>query len=122
MNVHHPPRSRTLSTGERIGASCNAAPSRDAQWGTFQPVSATAAAGASAAPRSGPHTGAFTIRSQRKRMLIIVNPSATRVSNRLTNAVVYALRDRFDVDTVMTEAKSHATDIGRQAIGAATTS
>ena len=37
-------------------------------------------------------------------MLVIVNPYATTVSDRLKNLVVYALRGRYDVDAVDTEA------------------
>ncbi len=50
-----------------------------------------------------------------KRMLVIVNPYATTVSDRLKNLVVYALRGRYDVVAVDTEARDHATDICRQA-------
>lgn len=49
-------------------------------------------------------------------MLIIVNPYATTVSDRLRNLVVYALQGRFEVEAVATEAQNHATEIGRQAI------
>ena len=52
----------------------------------------------------------------KKRMLIIVNPYATTVSDRLRNLVVYALQGRFEVEAVATEAQNHATEIGRQAI------
>ncbi len=51
----------------------------------------------------------------KKRMLIIVNPYATTVSNRLRNLVVYALQGRFDVEAVSTEGQNHATEIGREA-------
>jgi diacylglycerol kinase family enzyme len=47
-------------------------------------------------------------------MLIIVNPYATTVSNRLKNLVVYALQGQFEVETVSTEAQNHATEIGRE--------
>jgi diacylglycerol kinase family enzyme len=47
-------------------------------------------------------------------MLIIVNPYATTVSDRLKNLVVYALQGRFEVETVLTEAQNHATEIGRE--------
>jgi len=47
-------------------------------------------------------------------MLLIVNPYATTVSNRLKNLVVYALQGRFEVETVSTEAQNHATEIGRE--------
>lgn len=52
---------------------------------------------------------------QKKRMLIIVNPYAKTVSDRLRNLVVYALQGRFDVEAVSTEAQNHATEIGREA-------
>jgi diacylglycerol kinase family enzyme len=47
-------------------------------------------------------------------MLIIVNPYATTVSDRLKNLVVYALQGRFEVETILTEAQNHATEIGRE--------
>jgi diacylglycerol kinase family enzyme len=50
-------------------------------------------------------------------MLIIVNPYATTVSDRLKNLVVYALQGRYEVEAVATEARSHATEIGREASG-----
>jgi diacylglycerol kinase family enzyme len=50
----------------------------------------------------------------KKRMLIIVNPYATTVSDRLKNLVVYALQGRFEVETAETEAQNHATEIGRE--------
>jgi diacylglycerol kinase family enzyme len=53
-------------------------------------------------------------KSDKKRMLIIVNPYATTVSDRLKNLVVYALQGRFEVETVATEAQNHATEIGRE--------
>jgi diacylglycerol kinase family enzyme len=51
----------------------------------------------------------------KKRMLIIVNPYATTVSDRLKNLVVYALQGRYEVEAVTTEAQDHATEIGREA-------
>ncbi len=53
-------------------------------------------------------------RRGKKRMLIIVNPYATTVSDRLKNLVVYALQGRYEVETVSTEAQNHATEIGRE--------
>jgi diacylglycerol kinase family enzyme len=50
----------------------------------------------------------------KKRMLIIVNPYATTVSDRLRNLVVYALQGRYEVEAVATEAQNHATEIGRE--------
>ncbi len=49
-------------------------------------------------------------------MLIIVNPYAATVSDRLKNLVVYALQGRYDVEAVSTEAQNHATEIGREAV------
>jgi diacylglycerol kinase family enzyme len=54
-------------------------------------------------------------RTPKKRMLVIVNPYATTVSDRLKNLVVYALRGRYQVDAVDTQAREHATEICREA-------
>lgn len=48
-------------------------------------------------------------------MLIIVNPYATTVSDRLRHLVVHALQGRFEVDAVDTEARGHATELCREA-------
>ena len=48
-------------------------------------------------------------------MLLIVNPYATTVSDRLRDLVVYALQGRFEVDAVDTEARGHATELCREA-------
>jgi diacylglycerol kinase family enzyme len=53
--------------------------------------------------------------SAKKRMLVIVNPYATTVSDRLKNLVVYALQGRYEVEAVSTQAQNHATEIGREA-------
>jgi diacylglycerol kinase family enzyme len=53
--------------------------------------------------------------AEKKRMLIIVNPYATTVSDRLKNLVVYALQARYEVEAVDTEAAEHAIEIGREA-------
>jgi len=50
-----------------------------------------------------------------RRMLIIVNPYATTVSDRLKNLVVYALRGRYEVDAIDTNARGHATELSREA-------
>jgi diacylglycerol kinase family enzyme len=50
-----------------------------------------------------------------KRMLIIVNPYATTVSDRLKNLVVYALRGSYQVEAIDTEARDHATELCREA-------
>jgi diacylglycerol kinase family enzyme len=54
-------------------------------------------------------------RSPKRRMLIIVNPYATTVSDRLKNLVVYALQSRYSVEAVETEARLHAQQICREA-------
>jgi diacylglycerol kinase family enzyme len=51
----------------------------------------------------------------RRRMLVIVNPYATTVSDRLKNLVVYALQSRYEVEAVDTQAKAHATELCREA-------
>jgi len=50
-----------------------------------------------------------------KRMLMIINPYATTVSDRLENLVVYALRGRYKVDAIDTEARGHAIELCREA-------
>ncbi len=57
----------------------------------------------------------FANPTHKRRMLIIVNPYATTVSDRLRNLVVYALQGRFEVDAVDTEARGHATELCREA-------
>jgi diacylglycerol kinase family enzyme len=54
-------------------------------------------------------------RTPKKRMLVIVNPYATTVSDRLRNLVVYALESRYAVEAVDTEKRDHATQICREA-------
>src|SRR5207248_7275954 len=54
-------------------------------------------------------------RTPKRRMLVIVNPYATTVSDRLKNLVVYALQGRYSVDAVDTQARAHATAICREA-------
>ncbi|MFI4989440.1 MAG: diacylglycerol/lipid kinase family protein [Solirubrobacterales bacterium] len=51
----------------------------------------------------------------KRRMLIIVNPYAATVSDRLRHLVVYALKGRFEVDAVDTESRGHATELCREA-------
>ncbi len=57
----------------------------------------------------------FASTGTRRRMLIIVNPYASTVSDRLRHLVVYALQGRFEVDAVDTEARGHATELCREA-------
>src|ERR1700677_3549562 len=57
----------------------------------------------------------FASPASRRRMVLIVNPYAPTVSDRLRNLVVLALQGRFDVDAVDTEAPGHATELCREA-------
>jgi diacylglycerol kinase family enzyme len=50
-----------------------------------------------------------------KRMLVVVNPYATTVSDRLKNLVVYALQGRYQVEAIDTQRRGHATDLARDA-------
>ena len=50
-----------------------------------------------------------------KRMLVIVNPYATTMSDRLKHLVVYALQGRYDVEAVDTQRQGHAIEICREA-------
>jgi diacylglycerol kinase family enzyme len=52
---------------------------------------------------------------ERRRMLMVVNPYATTVSDRLRNLVVYALQGRYDVTAIDTESRDHATELAREA-------
>jgi diacylglycerol kinase family enzyme len=54
-------------------------------------------------------------RSPKRRMLIIVNPYASTVSDRLKNLVVYALQGRYSVEAVDTQRRNHATELCREA-------
>src|SRR5579884_2094035 len=53
----------------------------------------------------------------RREMLIIVNPYASTVSERLKHLVVYALRGSYRVKAVETESRDHATQLCREAAG-----
>ena len=50
-----------------------------------------------------------------KRMLVIINPVATKMSERVRSLVVYALQGRYDVTTRLTGAKGHAIELCREA-------
>src|SRR5215212_2367083 len=53
--------------------------------------------------------------AEAKRMLVIVNPYATTMSDRLKHLVVYALQGRYDVTAVDTQRKGHAIDLVAEA-------
>ncbi len=57
----------------------------------------------------------LTARTDRRRMLVIVNPHATTVSGGLRRLVVSALQGRYDVEAVDTTGKGHATRLAAQA-------
>ena len=50
-----------------------------------------------------------------RRMLVIVNPVATAMSDRLRSLVVYALQGRYDVTVADTQRRGHATELCRSA-------
>ena len=52
---------------------------------------------------------------KQRRMLVIVNPYATTMSDRVRSLVVYALQGRYDVQAVDTQAKGHAIELCREA-------
>ncbi len=70
---------------------------------------------APASPAQQPRDFELGGRTTKKRMLIIVNPYASTVSENLRHLVVHALQGRFEVDAVDTEARGHATEICREA-------
>jgi diacylglycerol kinase family enzyme len=81
-------------------------------------MSTESAAGTQHAPSAppAPRTSlAADLPTAKRRMLIIVNPYASTVSDRLRNLVVYALQGGFHVDAIDTEARGHATVLCREA-------
>ena len=52
-----------------------------------------------------------------QRMLIVVNPYATTLSDRLKHLVVYALQGRYEVEAVDTQRRGHAIELCREAAG-----
>jgi diacylglycerol kinase family enzyme len=55
--------------------------------------------------------------ADRRRALVIVNPFATAVSDRLRNLVIHALAARYEVEAVETRSRGHAIEIAREAAG-----
>src|ERR687898_1275637 len=53
--------------------------------------------------------------AEAKRMLVIVNPYATTMSDRLKHLVVYALQGRYEVTAVDTQRKGHAIELVAEA-------
>lgn len=58
----------------------------------------------------------FAIAINKKHILVVVNPYATTVSDRLRHLVIYALQSHYNVTAIDTEEQNHATDIARQAV------
>src|ERR671932_1413769 len=53
--------------------------------------------------------------TERRRMLVVVNPYATAVSGRMRSLILHALESRYEVDAVDTDGRDHATVLSRQA-------
>ena len=53
----------------------------------------------------------------RRRALVIVNPHAASVSERLRNLVIHALAARYELEAVETLRQGHATELARAAAG-----
>src|SRR5215203_4087804 len=53
--------------------------------------------------------------AEARKMLVIVNPYSTTMSDRLKHLVVYALQGRYDVTAVDTERKGHAIELVTEA-------
>jgi diacylglycerol kinase family enzyme len=68
-----------------------------------------------ATPAAAPEALALEAPARRRRMLVIVNPYATTVSEGLRHLVVYALQGRYEVDAVDTQGRDHATLLCREA-------
>jgi diacylglycerol kinase family enzyme len=75
----------------------------------------TATAPSPARTAASPNGGRPDAARPKKRLLIVVNPYATTVSDRLKNLVVYALQARYEVEAVSTLAQNHAIEISREA-------
>ena len=64
---------------------------------------------------TSPDVAALAKRGREKRMLVIVNPKATAMKERLRHLVVYALQGRYDVHVAETTHRGHALDLSRDA-------
>jgi diacylglycerol kinase family enzyme len=53
--------------------------------------------------------------TDRKRMLLIINPYATSMTPHIRTLVLYALQARYDIDAVDTQMRGHATELSREA-------
>jgi diacylglycerol kinase family enzyme len=57
----------------------------------------------------------LTAPSRARRMLVIANPHAATMSDRLKHLVIYALQGRYEVEAVDTQRKGHAIELCREA-------
>jgi diacylglycerol kinase family enzyme len=64
---------------------------------------------------AAPEVAALSKREPEKRMLVIVNPKATAMKERLRHLVVYALQGRYDVHVEETTHRGHARELSREA-------
>ena len=62
-----------------------------------------------------PRVAALRRSDEARRMLVIVNPVATKMSDRIKGLVVYALQGRYDVTVAETTGRGHATELCRTA-------
>jgi diacylglycerol kinase family enzyme len=65
-----------------------------------------------------PEVAALQAKERAKRMLVLVNPIATAMKERLRHLAVYALQGRYDVTAVETQRRGHAIELCREAAGA----
>ncbi len=65
-----------------------------------------------------PDVAALQPAGRAKRMLVLVNPTATAMKDRLRHLVVYALQGRYDVSVVETQHRGHAIELCREAAAA----
>ncbi|HEX3875276.1 MAG TPA: diacylglycerol kinase family protein [Solirubrobacteraceae bacterium] len=56
----------------------------------------------------------FAVSAPKRRALVVINPYATTVSDRLRSLVVHALSARYEVEAIDTQARGHATEICRE--------
>ena len=62
-----------------------------------------------------PESFALSDPTDRRKMLVVVNPYATTVSARLKSLVVHALQSRYEVTAFDTQRQGHATELVREA-------
>jgi diacylglycerol kinase family enzyme len=53
--------------------------------------------------------------TDRKRMLLVINPYATSMTPHIRTLVLYALQARYDIDAIDTQMRGHAIELAREA-------